>query len=337
LPPEAALAVPPARRRHPVARFFGRRLAAGLVTLLVAITLIFASLQVLPGDVASAVLGPRATPERVAAIHESLGLDKPLPGRYAHFLGKLVTGDFGESSAGLAQGQHLGVWNAIKTPLTNSLVLAGITMALFIPLCLALALAAARRAGRKVDQAISLPALALGAMPEFLVGTLLILVFFTQFNLLPPVSQIGPGETPFSDPKKLILPVATLLCVSAAFGIRLLRASLVEVLREDYVAMARLNGQSEQRVVLHYALRNALGPAIQVIAQMVLYLVGGIVVTESVFNYPGIGSKLVQAVSARDVQEVAVITALLASFYIIVNILADLAAVLAVPRLRTQL
>jgi peptide/nickel transport system permease protein len=173
-------------------------------------------------------------------------------------------------------------------------------------------------------------------MPEFLVGTLLIVIFFTKLNLLPPVSQIAPGETPVTHPDALILPVCTLLAVSVAFGSRLVRASVVEVLREDYVAMARLNGQPRRRVILRYTLRNALGPGIQALAQTVQYLIGGIIVTESVFNYPGIGNKLVQAVSVRDIQEIAVISAILAAIYVTTNIVADLAVMLAVPKLRTQ-
>jgi peptide/nickel transport system permease protein len=194
----------------------------------------------------------------------------------------------------------------------------------------------ALRAGRAADHAISVPALVASAMPEFLVGTLLIVIFFTQLNLLPPVAEIGPGETPFTHPDALILPVLTLLSVSLALGIRLFRASMLDVLRADYVRMARLNGQPERRVVVRYALRNALGPGIQAVAQTMQYLLGGIIITESVFNYPGIGNQLVQAVSLRDIQEIGVIAMILAAAYIMINILADFAVRLAVPKLRTS-
>ena len=313
-----------------------RRVAAGLVTLLVATMLIFAAVEVLPGNVASVVLGRNATPARVAALQADLHLNDPLPTRYVHFLGNLVTGHLGDSSAALAQGRTLPVWQVIRDPLRNSLVLAVLTIIIYVPLCLLLGTVAGLVAGRKADHAISLGALSVGAMPEFLIGTLLIVIFFTKLNLLPPVSQIEPGQTPFSNPNGLILPVCTLLLVSTAFGTRLVRASVVEVLREDYVAMARLNGQPERRVILRYTLRNALGPGIQALAQTVQYLIGGIIVTESVFDYPGIGNKLVQAVSVRDVQEIAVIAAILATVYVFTNILADLAVMLAVPKLRTQ-
>ena len=324
------------RGRHPTGRFIVRRVSAGIATLLVATMLIFAAVQVLPGNVASVVLGRNATPQRIAALDADLHLNQALPARYVRFVANLATGHLGDSSASLAQGRRLSVWGVIHTPLRNSVILALLTLVFYIPLSLTLGTLAALRAGRRVDHAISVSALAVGAMPEFLVGTLLIVLFFTKLNLLPPVTQINPGQTPFTHPDGLVLPVLTLLGVSTAFGVRLVRASMVEVLDEDFVAMARLNGQPERRVIMRYALRNALGPAIQVLAQTVQYLIGGIIITETVFDYPGIGNKLVQAVSVRDIQEIAVISAILATIYIAINILADLAVVLVVPKLRTQ-
>jgi peptide/nickel transport system permease protein len=322
--------------RHPTARFIVRRLAAGVATLLVATMLIFAAVEVLPGNVSSVVLGRNATPARVAALNADLHLNQPLPTRYLRFIENLATGHLGDSSASLAQGRVLPVWTVIGTPLRNSLILAGLTLAIYVPLCLFLGTVAALRAGRRVDHTISLVSLSIGAMPEFLVGTVLIVVFFTKLNLLPSVSQINPGQTPFTHPAGLVLPMLTLLGVSAAFGTRLVRAATLEVLNQDFVAMARLNGQPERRVLRRYALRNALGPAIQAVAQTAQYLIGGIIVTETVFDYPGIGNKLVQAVTLRDVQEIAVISAILAAIYISINIVADLAVVLVVPKLRTQ-
>lgn len=323
--------------RRPVLAFLMRRVASGIGTLLVVSVLIYGAVQVLPGDVAAIVLGRTATPARVAALRDSLHLSQPLPARYLAWLTGMLTGHLGDSTAALAQGTTLPVWQAIHGPLGNSLILAAVTIVLFIPLCMVLGTIAALRAGRVVDHVISLSALSVSALPEFLVGTLLIVVFFTELNLFPPIASIGLGQTPLSHPSKLVLPVLTLLGISTAFGTRLLRASVAETLGEDYVAMARLNGLRERRVIWRYAMRNALGPSIQVIAQMIQYLVGGIIITESVFNYPGIGTALVQAVLVRDPQEVSVIAAMLAAFYIGVNIAADLTVVLVVPRLRTRL
>jgi peptide/nickel transport system permease protein len=322
---------------HPVFAFLVRRIGAAVLTLLVASILIYLAVLVLPGNVAQVVLGRNATPQRLAQVQAQLHLDQSIPQRYLHWLGGLLTGHLGNSMASLAQGQILSVGSEIGTPLRNSLVLALITIAFFIPLCLVLGTFAALRAGSKTDHAISTTGLALGSLPEFLIGTLLIAIFFSELHLLPAVSTIAPGQTPFTNVNLLVLPVLTLLCVSVAFGTRLLRASLVEVLREDYVAMARLNGVRERRVIRRYALRNALAPSVQVVAQMIQYLLGGIIITEAVFNYPGIGTTLVQAVQVRDPQVVSVVAILLATAYIVVNILADLAVVLLVPKLRTQL
>jgi peptide/nickel transport system permease protein len=337
-----AAATQPARNQrrraaHPVAMFLVRRLGAAALTLFVASFLIFLAVNVLPGDVAQVVLGKNANSRNLAAVRADLNLDQPLVTQYWHWLTGVLTGHFGNSTAALAQGTKLPVWTAIKTPLWNSLVLAGVTLVLFIPLCLVLGTIAALRAGKPSDHAVSSIALALGAMPEFLLGTVLIWIFFTQLKIFPPVSTIPPGQGPLADPKILALPVMTLLVVSTAFGTRLLRASIIECLREDYVGMARLSGINEGRVVAKYAMRNALAPSVQVLAQMIQYLVGGIIVVESVFNYSGIGNALVQSVQVRDVQLVADVAMLLATFYVILNVLADLAVVLLVPKVRTQL
>ena len=269
-----------ARLRHPIARFLLRRVSAGVATLIIATMLIFAAVQVLPGNVAEIVLGRNATPARVAALRADLHLNEALPGRYLRFVSNLATGDLGDSSAALAQGETVSVWSVIRTPLTNSLILAGLTLLIYMPLCLILGTVAALRAGRRADHVVSIGALAVGAMPEFLVGTLLIVVFFTKLNLLPPISQINPGQTPFTHPAGLVLPVCTLLGVSAAFGTRLVRASMVEVLAADYVAMARLNGRPERGSCCATPCATRSAPR-QVLAQTVQYLIGGIIVTET--------------------------------------------------------
>jgi len=307
---------------------------AGLLTLFVASILIFIALTVVPGDVAEVVLGRNATPDRVADVRSQLHLDDSLPSRYWSWASGIATGDLGNSMASLAQGQVVPVSGVIKTPMRNSLILAGLTLLFFIPICLVLATWASLRAGRKADHAISTTSLAIGSLPEFLLGTLLIVIFFSELGWFPAVST---SETPLSDPKGLVLPILTLLAVSVAFGTRILRASMVEILREDYVAMARLNGIKERRVVMRYVLRNSLAPSIQALAQVAQYLIGGIIITESLFNYPGIGQVLVQAVLVRDPQVVSIVAIILAAIYILINILADLAVVFLVPRLRSEL
>jgi peptide/nickel transport system permease protein len=319
-----------------VAWFVAKRLGAAVVTLFVVSILVFLATEILPGDAASAILGRNATPENLAEVQALMGLDRPAVERYFDWLGGLVTGDLGNSAAGYAQGGELPIWDDVKDKLANSFILAAITTVLIVPLALLLGTLAALRAGRATDHGISITSLAMSSLPEFVVGALLILLFFSWLDLLPPVSLIAPGTSPLSKPTALILPVLTLLCVTLAAAIRMVRAGMIETLSADFVNMARLNGFRERKVVFRYALRNALAPSVQIFAQSIQYLIGGIIVTEYLFNYPGIGKELVDAVAIRDVREVQSLAIFIAAFYIVVNIVADLIVVLLVPKLRTR-
>jgi peptide/nickel transport system permease protein len=334
--PTPTVAPPSARRGpHPLVRYAFRRVLAGIVTLFVVSILVFIGTEMLPGDAASAVLGRSAGPTELADMRELMGLDKPAVERYADWLGGLLRGDLGNSAAGYAAGGEVPIWGEIDNKIVNSFILAALTTLFMIPLSLLLGTIAATRAGRSADHGISLTALGLQALPEFVVGSLLIVVFFTWLDLLPPVALIPPGESPLSYPKALVLPVLTLLAATLAGCTRMIRASTVETLRSDYVQMARLNGLPERRVVSRYALRNALAPSIQVFAQNIQYLFGGIIIVEYLFAYPGLGKEFVDAVAIRDVREVQSIAILIAAFYIFVNIVADLLVVMVVPKLRT--
>jgi peptide/nickel transport system permease protein len=324
-------------RRHPVLAMFVRRLLAGFATLVVASMLIFAAVNVLPGNAATAVLGKSATPAKVARLEKQLGLNRPLTTRYLQWAGDMATGNFGNSTIAVAENSpNPSVTNIISAPHLNSAILAGITALLLVPLALGLGAFSAIRAAKLSDNVISSGSLVFSSMPEFLIGMLLVVVFFTWLGILPPISQVPTGGTPFDKPDILILPVLTLLSVSLAFTIRQVRATTIDTLRQDYVGMARLNGYKEPRVLWKYAIRNALAPSVQTIAQTLQYLLGGIIITESVFDYPGIGTVLVQAVSTRDIQLVSVIAFLLAAVYILINIIADVLVVLLVPKLRTK-
>jgi peptide/nickel transport system permease protein len=342
---EAAAPAPPAPapaawrtlpRRRPLTWFVVKRLGAGVLTLLVVSILVFAGTELLSGDPAGAILGRNASPENVAEVRAAMGLDRPAVERYFDWLGGLLTGDLGNTAAGYAQGAEIPVWESIEGKLGNSFALAALTTVLMVPLSLLLGVWAARRAGRTTDHAISIGSLALVSLPEFVLGSLLILLFFFQFDLLPPVALIAPGESVFAQPKELVLPVLTLLGVTLAGAIRMVRAGMVETLGSDYVQSARLNGFRERRVVWRYAVRNALGPAVQIWAQNIQYLVGGIIVVEYLFSFSGIGKELVDAVAIRDVREVQSLAIFVAAFYVVVNIVADLLVVLLVPRLRAR-
>jgi peptide/nickel transport system permease protein len=321
-------------RGHPIAWFVVKRLAAAALTLLAVSVVVFVATELL-GDPASAILGRNATPENLAELRAAMGLDEPAIERYLDWLGGLLTGDLGNSASGYAQGGEIPIWDKIEPNLGNSFALAAITTIVMIPLSLCFGVAAALRAGRPADQAISVSSLAVISLPEFVLGSLLILLFFSWLDLLPPVALIPPGESPLSEPTKLILPVLTLLGVTCAASIRMVRAGMIETLATDYVQMARLNGFRERLVVSRYALRNALAPSVQVFAQNIQFLIGGIIVTEYLFAYPGLGKELIDAVSIRDVREVQSLAMFIAAFYLVVNLIADLLVMLLVPKLRT--
>jgi peptide/nickel transport system permease protein len=292
---------------------------------------------VLPGDAASAILGRNSTPAAVEEMRQDLGLDRPAPQRYVEWLGGVLTGDLGNSAVGTASGADSSpIWPLISERVRNSAVLAIAVVLLLVPLSLLLGTLAAVRAGRPTDYAISLATLAVISLPEFVIAALLIIVFAGWLDVLPAVSLLPRGGGPLDVPDKLVLPVLTLLGASLASTVRLLRASMVDALQTEYVQMARLNGLRERRVVLRYGLRNALAPTVQVLVQNVQYLVGGIIVVEYVFSYPGIGQKLVESVAVRDIKVVQAVGLLIAALYVTLNIVADLAVTYLVPKLRTS-
>jgi peptide/nickel transport system permease protein len=325
------------RRLNPVAVYVARRALAGLLTLWVVSVLIFGATQVLPGDAASTILGREASGTQLAALRKEMGLQRPVVQRYADWVGGLLTGNLGYSAAGYASGSKISIWSLIRDRITNTFILAGLTFLVFVPLSLALGVLAAVRANGLRDHAISFGSLALIALPEFVLGSLLILVFFSWLGWLPPVADFPPGVSPLSDPQALVLPVLTLVGVSAGASIRMVRAGMLSSLRSEYVEMARLHGLRERKVRVQYALRNALAPSVQVFAQTLQYLLGGIVVVEYLFAYPGLGKALVDAVAIRDTLEVMTITMLFAFAFILINIVADLIVILLVPKLRTSL
>jgi peptide/nickel transport system permease protein len=325
-------------RSHPVLTFVLKRLGAALVTLLIVSVLIFVFTSVLPGNAVTVILGKSGTPKTVAAMEAQLGLNRPLYEQYLSWLVGLLHGNLGNSAVALAQHQpNPSIASTLKDPLVNSLILGGIAAILLIPLTFVLGAVVGIKADKPLDHAISIPSLVLAGLPEFVTGALLVYIFFTALHLLPPVSLVAPGASPLATPKILILPVLTLLIVAVGSGVRQIRLGMIDVLQTDFIQFARLNGVSERRVLVRYGMRNALANSIQTIAQNLQYLVGGIIVVESVFAYPGIGVYLVQAVLARDTNKILAASIILAAFYTVINIAADLLVVFMVPKLRTEL
>jgi peptide/nickel transport system permease protein len=333
----STVAAPVARRREasPLLRYAGRRLGGAVVALFVASLVIFAGTQLLPGNAASVVLGRNGSPATVKLLNKQLHLDRPAYKQYADWIEGLAHGDLGNSAVGMAQGATSApIWPLISDAVKNSVILAAITALLMIPLSLGLGVLAAVLRGRWLDHVISISSLAAIALPEFVIGSLLVGVFFVGLGWLPPVAIVSPGGNPVDHPAKLVLPIATLLLASLAAGVRMVRAGMVEVLQTEYVQTARLNGVSERRVLWRYALRNALPTSVQILAQNLQWLIGGIIITENVFAYPGIGSTLVTAVQNRDLTLVMSVSMLIAVVYVLLNLVADLLVMLLVPKLR---
>jgi peptide/nickel transport system permease protein len=207
-----------------------------------------------------------------------------------------------------------------------------------IPLAVVLGAVSARRRDGPFDHALSLTTLALAALPEFIVGIALVVVFATTVvHVFPAVTIIDPGTPPWSHPRELVLPAITLIIAVTPYTVRIVRASMIEILESDYVEMARLKGLSERIVLWRHAVPNGIAPTFQVTAINLAYLAGGIVVVESVFNYPGIGAGFVDAVHGRDMPVVQALSLLIAGLYVVLNLLADVATILVSPRLRTSL
>lgn len=308
-----------------------RRVGVALVLALVVSFLVYAATTVLPGDVAAAVLGRNATPEAVAALREQLGLGDPFLARYAAWLGGLAHGDLGTSLA----GTRMPVWDLISTPLRNTAVLAAATLILLVPLSLAIGIASGVRQGHAFDRAAAGVSLTLTAVPEFVVGALLVLAFAVYLPVLPAVSLVSGDVNPLTVSEFLVLPVATLVIAGAAYLIRIVRISTIEAMTTDYVEAARLAGVPERRVVFRYAVRNSLAPTIQAVSATAQWLLGGIFVVEVLFAFPGVGNALVTAVQVRDVPVIQAVAMLLALAFILINLIADIVTILVDPRLRT--
>ncbi|MBE8603374.1 ABC transporter permease [Pseudomonas cyclaminis] len=309
----------------------GRRLGAGVVTLLIVSMVVFAITAVLPGDAAQQALGQFATPEQVAALRLQLGLDQPGVLRYLHWLMSLLTGDMGVS---VSNAMPVGELMAGRVP--NTLMLAGATALVSVPVALVLGIGSAMGRGGRIDSCLSFVTLAMVAVPEFLVATLAVLIFAVNLGWLSALSYASDISSPLQFMRTYALPVMTLCCVIVAQMARMTRAAVIDQLDSPYVEMARLKGVSPIRIVLRHALPNAIGPIANAIALSLSYLLGGVVIVETIFNYPGIASLMVDAVTNRDMALVQACTMLFCAAYLGLVLLADLCAILSNPRLRNQ-
>lgn len=311
--------------------FIAQRLAFGIATLFGVSLLIFAGTQVLPGDVATAVLGQQATPEALAAIRKSLNLDDPLVVRYFTWLADLIQGDLGRSLV-----NSRPVVDLVSFRLANTLALAALVSCVAVPLAVGLGTVAAIARNGLIDRSINVLTLAALSVPEFFFGFMLIIMFSVELGWFPSLSNVSPGMPLASRLHAMALPAATLTLVILAHMMRMTRATIVGVMSQPFIEMAILKGLPTWRIVIEHALPNALSPIINVIAFNLAYLVVGVVVVEVVFVYPGLGQLMVDAVSTRDVPVVQACGMIFGSVYVILNLLADIASILANPRLRNE-
>lgn len=310
-------------------RLVGLRLVFGALTLFAASVLIFAGTEVLPGDLATAILGNSATPENVAQFRLELGLDRPALVRYTEWLTNAAQGNLGTSLA-----NHRDVAEELAPRLANTVFLATYAAIIAVPLAVMLGLLAAIWQGSFYDRAVNFVTLLTISVPEYLVGYLLVRYLAVQWDLFPSLANVSPGISLGERLTLTFLPTLTLVLVVVAHMMRMTRASVLNIMASPYIEMAFLKGQSKTRVVVRHAFPNALAPIISVIALNLAYLIVGVVVVEAVFVYPGLGQLMVDAVSKHDLPVVQACGLIFAIAFIGLNMIADIAAILTNPRLR---
>ena len=307
-----------------------RRIGTLLFTLLLVSMGVFSLSSLLPGDAAQQLLGQSATPEAVAALREVLGLDKPGHLRYLDWLRGLIVGDPGTSLA-----NDLPVAQLVSERLPRSLLLAGIAALVSVPLALSLGIASAMYSGSRLDRFLNTLTLTMVAIPEFLVATVLVLVFAVKLNWVSALSYAPPDASLGQFVAAYALPVLTLFFVLVAQMARMSRAAVLDQLSQPYVEMAVLKGASLPRVVLRHALPNAVGPIANAVALSLSYLLGGVIIVEVIFNYPGIASLMVDSVANRDMPLLQTCAMIFCAAYLLLVLIADICAIVSNPKLRT--
>lgn len=307
------------------------RAAFALATLLVMSIVTFAATSFAPEDVARNALGREVSASQMQIFIEQNGLDRSFPVRYVEWLGDLVQGDFGVS---VVTGR--AVQSDILPRLGNTLVLAGLTLLVGLPVSLALAVYMALRAGKWQDVTLLAGTTVLTALPEFVTGMALILVFGVLLRWLPIDSTALVFGSGWHSLTAYVLPVATMVLVTAPYTIRIARSAIRESLASEYTRAAILAGLSRRKVLWTYAVLPAALPVINTLALNLVYLISGVVVIENVFNFPGIGRRLVEAITTGDTVTVQAVAVLMGAMFILINLAADMLAALVNPRLRVS-
>jgi peptide/nickel transport system permease protein len=311
-----------------VGRFLVKRLTLTLATLFCVSVILFLVAQVMPGDIGRAILGPYATEVQVRALDHQLGADRPLLERYWTWFVGFVRGDWGSSYL-----LHRPVATIAFDRLHNSLILGGFALSIIVPVSIGLGVIAALNYGKWLDRLISIAGLSLIALPEFVTGIIVLVIFAVALGWLPVTSHV-PTLNPADWFRQLLLPSIPLMFVLFGYISRMARAGTIESLRSNYVRTAILKGLPRSRVIWVHVLRNSLLPTITVISVQTGYLVGGLVVTETLFNYPGIGKLVLDSAIQHDLPVLQATVLLVALLYMILTLLADVIYTLLNPRVR---
>jgi peptide/nickel transport system permease protein len=311
-----------------MARFLLRRLGLAVITLVLISFAVFAVAEILPGDVGRTILGPYATSSQVATIDHQLGTDQTLPVRYWNWITKFARGDWGQSYL-----LNTAVRPMVIDRLKNSLILGGFALLLIVPTSIGLGVAAALRYGKALDRIISITGLSLIALPEFVIGVVLLVLFAVQLGWFP-VSSTVPGLNPGDIIQQLLLPSIPLMLVLFGYISRMARTGTVTVLQSNYIRTAVLKGLPWPVVIWRHVLRNSLLPTISVVSVQVGYLVGGLVVIETLFSYPGIGKLVFDSAQGHDVPVLEATVLIIAVIYMISNLTADILYAVLNPRVR---
>ena len=311
-----------------MAHFLIKRISLILVTLLVVSMAIFTITEVLPGDVAVMILKQDATEERLAKVREKLDLDRPAHMRYLSWIGGVVQGDLGNSYV-----SDQPISKILPRRINHSLILALFALLFGVPIAVIAGIWAGVRPDSLGDRLVSVISLVGISLPEFVTGVVLMLVFASTLELLPPVSTLA-GESPLARPQVLVMPAITLTGVLFAYIMRMTRANVMEVMQTHYVRTAILKGLPMRRVIFRHVVPNAMLPTITIIAQNFGWMLGGLIIVENVFAYPGLGQLLLSAINKRDVPLLEAVSLVIAATYAISNLLADISYAMLNPRIR---
>ena len=310
-------------------RAVGRRLVLIPVTLLLVAVLVFLVTAVIPGDVARRILGREADEASVALVRQQLGLDRPLVVQFGDWLGGFLVGDWGESYT-----RSVPVRPLVLEHLARSALLAAVAMAMVVPTALGIGVLAALRRGTRLDRVLSVGSMALSAIPDFVTGVVLLIVFAVQLGWFPASARAPDGTGLLGQLHRLVLPAAALMLVYAGYVGRLVRASTVDTLESPYVRTAVVKGLRRRHLLARHVLRNSLAPAVTVLGVQVGYMLAGLVAIERLFNYPGLGNLLLEAATAKDLPTLQAVTLVTGALFMLSVLLTDLLYGVLDPRVR---